>query len=101
MLCRRCFTLSKIKKAENCVKKITYRLAGLNCLAGDVIGDYSFDQPLKRGDKLILSDVALYCIVKSITFNGINLPDIAMIRDGGEVELVKRFGYDDYKDRQS
>jgi carboxynorspermidine decarboxylase len=99
MLCRRCFTLSKIKEAENCVKKITYRLAGPSCLAGDVIGDYSFNQPLKRGDKLILSDVALYSIVKSTTFNGINLPDIAMIRDRGKIGVVKRFSYSDYRGR--
>jgi carboxynorspermidine decarboxylase len=82
-------------------KKYTYRIAGPSCLAGDVIGDYSFERPLERGDKLVFTDMALYSIVKSTTFNGINLPDIAVIRNGGNVEVVRRFGYRDYKSRQS
>ena len=82
-------------------KKYTYRLGGPSCLAGDVIGDYSFDEPLKRGDKLVFTDMALYSIVKNTTFNGINLPDIAVIRDGRKIELVKKFGYKDYKNKQS
>jgi carboxynorspermidine decarboxylase len=82
-------------------KKCAYRVAGPSCLAGDVMGDYSFDQPLKRGDKLVFTDMALYSIVKNTTFNGINLPDIAVIRDKGEIEVVKRFGYKDYRGRQS
>jgi carboxynorspermidine decarboxylase len=90
-----------MKSAQPGEKKYTYRLAGPSCLAGDVIGEYSFDEPLKRGDKLVLTDMALYSIVKSTTFNGINLPDIAVIRDGGKLEVVKRFGYKDYRDRQS
>jgi carboxynorspermidine decarboxylase len=82
-------------------KKYSYRLAGPSCLAGDVIGDYSFDKPLKIGDTLIFCDMALYSIVKSTTFNGINLPDIAVIRDGGKLEVLKKFGYNDYRNRQS
>jgi carboxynorspermidine decarboxylase len=82
-------------------KKHGYRIAGPSCLAGDVIGDYSFDKPLKRGDKLIFTDMALYSIVKSTNFNGINLPDIVVIREEGRVEAVKRFGYKDYRNRQS
>jgi carboxynorspermidine decarboxylase len=82
-------------------KKYRYRLAGPSCLAGDVIGDYSFDKPLKRGDKLIFTDMALYSIVKNTTFNGMNLPDIAVIRTGGKIEVVRRFGYKDYRNRQS
>ncbi|MCX5813795.1 MAG: carboxynorspermidine decarboxylase [Proteobacteria bacterium] len=82
-------------------KKYTCRIAGPSCLAGDIAGDYSFDEPLKRGDKLVFTDMALYSIVKSTTFNGINLPDIAVIRAGGKVEIVKRFGYKDYRGRQS
>ena len=82
-------------------KKYRYRLAGPSCLAGDIIGDYSFDRPLKRGNKLIFTDMALYSIVKNTTFNGINLPDIAVIRDGGKIEVVKKFGYKDYRDRLS
>ncbi|OGW47242.1 MAG: carboxynorspermidine decarboxylase [Nitrospirae bacterium RBG_13_41_22] len=82
-------------------KKCRYRLAGPSCLAGDIIGDYSFDKPLRRGDKLIFTDMALYSIVKNTTFNGINLPDIAVIRDGGKIEVVKKFGYKDYRVRLS
>ena len=82
-------------------KKHTYRLAGPSCLAGDIMGDYSFDQPLRRGDKLVFTDMALYSIVKSTTFNGINLPDIAVIRGGGQLDVVKKFGYRDYRNRQS
>ncbi len=82
-------------------KKYRYRLAGPSCLAGDVIGDYSFDKPLQRGDKLIFTDMALYSIVKNTTFNGINLPDIAVFRASGKIDVVKKFGYKDYRDRQS
>jgi carboxynorspermidine decarboxylase len=82
-------------------KNYTYRIAGPSCLAGDIVGDYSFDEPLKRGDKLVFTDMALYSIVKSTTFNGINLPDIAVIRDNGEIEIARRFGYRDYRNRQS
>jgi carboxynorspermidine decarboxylase len=90
-----------MKSGQPKEKKYTYRLGGPSCLAGDVIGDYSFDVPLKRGDKLVFTDMALYSIVKSTTFNGINLPDIAVIRDEGEIKLVKTFGYKDYKNKQS
>jgi carboxynorspermidine decarboxylase len=82
-------------------KKYRYRLAGPSCLAGDIIGDYSFDKPLKRGDKLVFTDMALYSIVKNTTFNGINLPDIAALRRGGKIEVVKKFGYKDYRNRLS
>ncbi len=82
-------------------KRYAYRLAGPSCLAGDVMGDYSFDKPLKRGDRLIFADMALYSIVKNTTFNGMNLPGIAVIRDGGRIDTVKRFGYKDYRNRQS
>ena len=76
----------------------TYRLGGNTCLAGDVIGDYSFNQPLKPGDKLIFTDMAHYTMVKNNTFNGINLPSIA-IYDEGKINIVKEFGYEDYKRR--
>ena len=90
-----------VKSAQPNEKKYTYRLAGPSCLAGDIMGDYSFDKPLKRGDRLIFSDMALYSIVKNTTFNGIDLPGIAVIRNGGALEVVRKFGYKDYKDRQS
>jgi carboxynorspermidine decarboxylase len=91
-----------MRSGEANEKKHTYRVAGPSCLAGDVVGDYSFDRPLKRGDRLVFGDMALYSIVKSTTFNGINLPDIAVVRGGGgEVEVVRKFGYVDFKNRQS
>ncbi|MBA4417551.1 MAG: carboxynorspermidine decarboxylase [Syntrophus sp. (in: bacteria)] len=90
-----------MKSGQPKEKKYTYKIAGPSCLAGDVAGDYSFDQPLKRGDRLVFTDMALYSIVKSTTFNGINLPDIGVVRDGGRVEVVRKFGYKDYRGRQS
>ncbi|MFN3660694.1 MAG: carboxynorspermidine decarboxylase, partial [Brevinematales bacterium] len=78
----------------------TYRIGGVSCLAGDVIGDYSFDKPLKRGDKLVFSDMAIYSMVKTNTFNGIRLPDISIMdSEKGWVRLYKRFGYKDFKRR--
>ncbi len=82
-------------------KPHTFRLAGPTCLAGDVIGDYSFDQPLAVGDRLIFGDMAIYTMVKNNTFNGMGLPDILLWRADGEVELVRRFGYEDFKMRLS
>lgn len=82
-------------------KPHTYRLAGATCLAGDIIGDYSFDHPLRPGDRLAFSDMAIYSMVKNNTFNGICLPSIALRRQNGEIELVKRFGYEDFKGRLS
>jgi carboxynorspermidine decarboxylase len=82
-------------------KKHTYRIAGPTCLAGDVMGDYSFDRLLARGDRLVFTDMALYTIVKNTTFNGVGLPAIAVLRRGGEMETVRRFGYREYRNRQS
>ena len=82
-------------------KRYTCRIAGPSCLAGDVTGDYSFDEPLRRGDRLVFADMALYSIVKNTTFNGIGLPSIAVIRNGGDIEEVRTFGYREYRDRQS
>ena len=78
-----------------------YRLGGNTCLAGDIIGDYSFEKPLKPGDKLIFNDMAHYTMVKNNTFNGVNLPDIAVVKLNGEVELIRSFGYNDFKNRLS
>lgn len=78
----------------------TYRLGGPTCLAGDVIGDYSFDAPLRIGDRLILCDMAHYSMVKNNTFNGMPLPAIYAAEDGQAVR-VKRFGYEDFKGRLS
>lgn len=82
-------------------KPYTYRLGGPTCLAGDVIGDYSFDKPLMVGDKLIFSDMAIYTMVKNNTFNGINLPDIVYLKENNEALLLHRFGYEDFKGRLS
>lgn len=82
-------------------KPCTYRLGGPTCLAGDVIGDYSFDEPLKAGDRLVFCDMAIYTMVKNNTFNGVNLPSIAKVDSGGNVQLIKSFGYTDFKERLS
>jgi carboxynorspermidine decarboxylase len=80
-------------------KSYTYRLAGNTCLAGDIMGDYSFDKPLEIGDEIIFEDQMHYTMVKATTFNGIRLPSIAIKRRDGRVEIVKEFGYRDFKDR--
>ena len=83
-------------------KRVTYRLGGLTCLAGDVIGDYSFDGPLQIGDKLVFLDMAHYTMVKTTTFNGVRLPSIATHDPAtGEIRVSRRFGYRDYRDRLS
>ncbi|RXK03308.1 carboxynorspermidine decarboxylase [Halarcobacter bivalviorum] len=80
-------------------KKYTYRLGGNTCLAGDIIGDYSFDEPLKVGDKIILEDMIHYTMVKTTTFNGIKLPSI-IIKDNKDCyQIVNNFGYNAYKSR--
>ncbi len=82
-------------------KKYTYRLGGNTCLAGDIMGDYSFDEPLKVGDKIIFEDQIHYTFVKNTTFNGIKLPSLVLKRKSGKIELIKEFGYEDYRDRLS
>lgn len=80
-------------------KAYTYRLAGNTCLAGDIMGEYSFDEALKIGDKIIFEDQMHYTMVKATTFNGIKLPSIAIQRVDGSIEVVKEFGYEDFKER--
>ncbi len=82
-------------------KKYTYRLAGNTCLAGDIMGDYSFDEPLKIGDKIIFEDQIHYTFVKNTTFNGIKLPSLALKKKDGTIEVIKEFGYEEYKERLS
>ena len=79
----------------------TYRLGGLTCLAGDVIGDYSFSEPLNVGDKLMFLDMAHYTMVKNNTFNGVRLPSIAIQDRCGNVEVVRIFHYENYRNRLS
>lgn len=82
-------------------KAFTYRLGGPTCLAGDVIGDYSFDEPLNEGDRVIFEDMALYTMVKTNTFNGMPLPSILYRKSDGEIITVKTFGYEDFVSRLS
>lgn len=83
-------------------KPYTYRLGGMSCLAGDVIGDYSFDQKLKIGDRLVFLDMGHYTMVKTTMFNGVNLPSIVKCNsETGKFEVVKTFGYEDFKNRLS
>ena len=82
-------------------KKYTYRLAGPTCLAGDVIGDYSFDQPLQEGSRLIFEDMALYTMVKTNTFNGMPLPSIVYRDRTGCCRRIRTFSYEDFKGRLS
>ena len=82
-------------------KAYTYRLAGNTCLAGDVMGDYSFDKPLQIGDKIIFEDQMHYTMVKATTFNGVPLPSIVIKRLDGTLEVVRKFGYEDFKNRLS
>ncbi len=83
-------------------KRYTYRLGGMTCLAGDIIGDYSFEKPLTRGRKLIFGDMSHYTMVKNTTFNGVTLPTIYIFNSlKNELTLVRKFGYEDYKNRLS
>lgn len=80
-------------------KGYTYRLGSQTCLAGDMIGEYSFDKPLEIGDTLIFEDMAIYSMVKNNTFNGMPLPVIALLKEDNSIEILKKFGYDDFKNR--
>ena len=80
-------------------KLYKYKLSSLTCLAGDVIGEYSFEKEVKVGDHLVFEDMAIYSMVKNNTFNGIPLPSIHLLREDGSLDLVKEFGYEDFKRR--
>jgi len=83
-------------------KAYTYRLGGMTCLAGDLIGDYSFDRPLAIGDRLVIRDMAHYTMVKNTMFNGVRLPDIVTFEAStGQLRVLRRFGYEDYRGRLS
>lgn len=81
--------------------KPTYRMGGMTCLAGDYMGDYSFDQPLAAGDKIIFEDMIHYTMVKTTTFNGVNLPSIGIWKTDQKFQLVRSYGYESFKDRLS
>jgi len=80
-------------------KKYTYRLGSQTCLSGDHIGEYSFDEELKIGSRLVFADMAIYTMVKNNTFNGMGLPSILLCRKDGTIETLKSFGYEDFKMR--
>ena len=82
-------------------KPYTYRLGGPTCLAGDIIGDYSFDSPLQEGQRLTFEDMALYTMVKTNTFNGMPLPNIVLRNKNGDCQIIRQFGYEDFKNRLS
>lgn len=82
-------------------KAYTCRLGGPTCLAGDIIGEYSFDEPLEPGQRLVFEDMAIYSMVKTNTFNGMPLPALALRKEDGDCVLVKKFGYRDFKERLS
>jgi len=91
-----------IGAGEPSAKAHTYKLGGMTCLAGDVIGDYSFDQRLKVGDKLVVLDMAHYTMVKTSNFNGVRMPSIATHDPvTKKISVTRRFGYHDYRDRLS
>lgn len=91
-----------IGSAEAATLPHTYRLGGMTCLAGDVIGDYSFAAPLKIGDRLMFDDMSHYTMVKTSTFNGIPLPSLAVWDSRtDELELIRQFGYEDFRQRLS
>ncbi len=81
--------------------KPAYRIGGVSCLAGDYHMEYSFERELQVGDSLIFADMIHYTMVKTTTFNGVRHPDICILRENGELEVVKRFGYEDYRNRLS
>lgn len=77
----------------------TYRLGSQTCLAGDVIGEYSFSEPLKMGDRLVFGDMAIYSMVKNNTFNGMPMPDILLLKKDNEIVTLRSFGYETFKTR--
>ncbi|MBR4760012.1 MAG: carboxynorspermidine decarboxylase, partial [Lachnospiraceae bacterium] len=80
---------------------VVCRLASRTCLAGDIVGDYRFAAMPKIGDRLIFEDMAIYSMVKNNTFNGMPLPSIYLMHEGGECELIREFSYEDFKGRLS
>ena len=82
-------------------KTYTYRLSSYTCLAGDIIGDYSFDRELGEGDVLYFEDMAIYSMVKNNTFNGMAPPGIALQKQDGSCQMIRQFGYADFKGRLS
>ncbi|MBP7186425.1 MAG: carboxynorspermidine decarboxylase [Ruminococcus sp.] len=80
-------------------KEFNYRLGSQTCLAGDSIGEYSFDKPLNIGDRLVFGDMAIYSMVKNNTFNGMPLPEIILMKTDGAFQQLRKFGYSDFRER--
>ncbi|MBL7808182.1 MAG: carboxynorspermidine decarboxylase, partial [Saprospiraceae bacterium] len=78
-----------------------YRLGGVSCLSGDFMEEYAFDKPLKVGQKIVFEDMIHYTMVKTTTFNGVTHPNIAILRQDGKLDIVRRFSYRDYRNRLS
>ena len=81
--------------------KPVYRIGGNSCLSGDYMGDWFFEQPLKVGDKLIFEDMIHYTMVKTTMFNGVAHPAIVIARRDGRIDVVREFGYEDFRNRMS
>ena len=85
--------------------KFAYRFGGNTCLAGDIVGleagyaEYKFDSELKIGNRVIFEDQIHYTIVKNTTFNGIKLPDLLLLKENGEIKMIREFGYEEYRRR--
>jgi len=93
---------ARIEGATDSIEgKPTYKFGGLTCLAGDHMGDYSFDKPLKIGDDIAFEDMMHYTMVKTLTFNGVKLPSIGIWKENNTFQLVKEFGYEEYRNRLS
>ena len=88
-----------IGSGEKGEKAFSYRLGSQTCLAGDSIGEYSFDAPFKIGDRLVFGDMAIYSMVKNNTFNGMPLPSILLLHRDGSYEVLREFSYDDFRSR--
>ncbi|MDP4292560.1 MAG: carboxynorspermidine decarboxylase [Bacteroidota bacterium] len=87
--------------SDEVMGKPTYRMGGNSCLAGDYMGSWSFDRPLKVGDKIVFNDMIHYTMVKTCTFNGVKHPSIGVWNEKTGFKLLREFGYEDYKTRLS
>ena len=93
------YTPKVVSAAAPGEKPHSYILGGKTCMTGDIIGEYSFDKPLKVGDRIIFTDMMQYSFVKNNTFNGVPLPDLAILDESGAYRVVRSFGYDDFRHR--
>ncbi|MFA5958158.1 carboxynorspermidine decarboxylase [Hyphomicrobium sp.] len=93
------YTPKVIGAAEPGEKPHGYILGGKTCMTGDIIGEYSFDKPLNVGDRIIFTDMMQYSFVKNNTFNGVPLPDLAILDEDGKIKVIRSFGYDDFRHR--